>query len=295
MFHNVVAGYSNMWDKCRIVDTTLVHATITRILLHKSVFEAAEQVTGAPWWWIAGVLYREADLDTKCYLGNGELLSKKTTLVPIGRGPFPDFVSGCEDALTIQEVDHFPLIHEAPSAWTIEFALYAAEELNGEGYTAHNENSPYVWAGTNLEQPGLFVSDHGFSATVSDKRLGIAAIVKGLETAGLVKLSRSTWRTDMATVAPAPTVITKPVLSIPGGPNIILEVEQGIGGILNILPTLAMFVPQLQITIPFIPAARELLNGLEQAAQSDDPIAEFGDELHKILDDVLVALGKKPA
>jgi lysozyme family protein len=306
-FRTVVNGYINMWDSCTILpeDKDAVHDVVARLISMKGTLKNAEILTGAPWWWIGCVLYREANLNLDCYLGNGQPIGKVTTVVPIGRGPFASFEAGCVDALKLQKADGVPLLDRNPSVWTIEFALYAAEELNGEGYGVHQENSPYVWAGTNHEQPGLFTSDHGYDPNVRDKRLGVAAIMKGLVAIdNSVVVSRSQKVVHMPPVGPesgagAPVTgpstapppqpssggpfpipgpltepiptggvaINKPILSMPGGPNVILDVEHSIESGLNILPTIAVFVPQLQVVTPFIPLIKEVLAASEEVSQ----------------------------
>ncbi len=299
MFNTVVNGYANMWEKCVIdpKDKGTVDVVVERIMNQKARFVEASQMTGAPWWWIAGIIYREADLDLRCYLGNGEKLNHVTTLVPKGRGPFASFALGCVDALTIQQVNGVPLINLPSEAWTIEFALFAAEELNGEGYGLHNENSPYVWAGTNLEQPGMFTSDHGYDATARDTRLGMAAIIIGLMAVdSTVRPSRSQRIVHMPTGpsgaiagAPVPTggaIVHKPILSLPNGPNIILEIEHGLDSTLNMLPTIAMFFPPAAVALPFIPLIRLLLAAVEDAQSSGDVVGTMENRMGDIVVEV---------
>ena len=211
-FTTVVNGYANMWDSCVVSPEHADQVELDRVV-HKAMslklqLVAASEVSGPPWWWIAASMYREADLDLSCYAGNGQKLNRITTIVPINRGPFKSFADGCIDAYTLQRVDDRPLSSYLPDEWTIEFALYAAEDLNGPGYTAHKENSPYVWAGTNHEQPGLYTSDHGYDATARDTRLGVAAVIKGLMAVDpTIVLMRSPRRQTMPGIgggSPAP-------------------------------------------------------------------------------------------
>ena len=58
--------------------------------------------------------------------------------------------------------------------------LYEFEKYNGFGYVKHKVNSPYVWAGTSLQQSGKYVADGVFNRSHWDKQLGCAAILKKL-------------------------------------------------------------------------------------------------------------------
>src|SRR5258708_4181352 len=64
--------------------------------------------SGVPWPMIACIHKRESDAQDKhgnplftSYLGNGQPLNRKTTIVPKGRGPFNSFEEGAMDALRI--------------------------------------------------------------------------------------------------------------------------------------------------------------------------------------------------
>jgi len=304
----VVNGYAAMWDSCVITpdDMPEVSRAVTKALSLKPQLIDASQRSGPPWWWIAASMYREADLDLSCYAGNGQPLNRVTTIVPPGRGPFASFADGCIDAYNLQRVDGKSLFERFPTEWTIEFALYAAEKLNGDGYTEHKENSPYVWAGTNHEQPGLYTSDGKYDATARDTRLGVAAVIKGLVAAdSTIVLTRSPRRQTMPTGPAAgvgavvPAIVTnKVVVAVPNGPNIIIDLEHGAEQLLNVLPTIAMFVPQLQVVMPFIPIVKAALATAEatQAAAttgSGDPFLIFADHLHDIADQLAAIFAKK--
>jgi lysozyme family protein len=347
-FKSVVNGYANMWDSCVIKpeDMPQAAAAAKRAMALKPVLIAAGEACGKPWWWIAGIIYREAGLNLTCYLGNGQPLDRVTTEVPKGRGPFNSFVDGCFDALNIQKFDGRVALTINLGEWTIEFALYASEEYNGEGYTLHNENSPYVWAGTNHEQPGLFTSDHGYVATAEDKRIGVAALIKALmavdPTIVLIRSPREPLPAPIpgpitvpppvpgpitapppvptsggpfpmpgiggGSPAPVPTgnqggtsgiVTNKIMLSIPGGPNMLLDFEHGVDSLLNVLPTLAMFVPQLGVALPFIPvikagmAMAEATTAEAAKGSGGDPFTAFAEHLHDFADQLASTLGKK--
>jgi lysozyme family protein len=169
------AGYRNMWDKCQILPAklTAVNAAAKKIMDKKSVYEA---VGICPWFMIGAIHYREADFDFNTYLGNGDPLNISTIHVPRGHGPFPNWEAGAKDAL---EYDGFNEVKFD----SIEQVLYSLEAYNGWGYTSKGVNSPYVWGGTNLQEPGKYVADGKWDASVMDSQLGCAAIIKAIAAA----------------------------------------------------------------------------------------------------------------
>lgn len=149
-----------------------------KILDHKEIYKLIESKTQVPWFFTALCHYRESTLNFKTYLGNGELLSVKTTLEPKGRGPFKTFEEGAYDALMIKGwVDK--------NDWTIERISYRLEGFNGYGYHDRGVNSPYLYGGSNLYGPpeakaGKYTRDHFFDPNVVDKQLGTLVILKRL-------------------------------------------------------------------------------------------------------------------
>lgn len=155
---------------------------------HKDIYQQIEKETSVPWPMVAVDHRRESDSQDKfgnptfqSYLGNGQPLWVKTTIVPIGRGPFCDkgapylemvqaFIEGGKDAYHIDKIDQV-------KDWQLEKILYYCELFNGAGYDAHGLPSPYLWGGTNIQRKGKFVADHKFSANAMDKQLGVAPIL----------------------------------------------------------------------------------------------------------------------
>lgn len=126
------------------------------------------------WYHIACIHEMEARQNFNCYLGNGQVLSKTTTIVPIGRGPFSSFESGAIDAIHLQKLD---LVED----WSVGSFLYIAEGYNGYGYSDfHNINSPYIWSGSNQYRAGFYIADHVYSQTTVSQQIGIALILKKL-------------------------------------------------------------------------------------------------------------------
>jgi len=152
-----------------------------RLLKGKAAYQKVEAKTGVPWWFVGLCHYRESHYNFNTYLGNGQALNKVTTIVPKGRGPFvgPDaFVDGAIDAL---KIEGFP----GSTDWSIARTLFRLEGFNGYGYHSRGVNSPYLYGGSTVYGPpearaGKFVADHVFDASVVDKQLGTAPILKAL-------------------------------------------------------------------------------------------------------------------
>jgi len=245
-FEKTKRGYANLWDKAQILPAKLaVTNSIAQNVIgaSKLTLSQVESATGVPWFLVGCLLYREAPatkeggLNFACYLGNGQLLNKVTTQVPKDRGPFPTFLAGAIDALTLQGMVGI-------TEWTIERILYWAEGFNGRGYPG---NSPYIWDYTDLYTGGLFTSDHHFDPNAWDKNAGVAALYKAAATAGIVTITREvlTQETKMAT---APTTTTTTVVSptagftLPNLSNVEASIEQfsGMLGLLGLInPSLA--------------------------------------------------------
>jgi len=214
-------GYGHLWDTATIGSThvdapSLAKKTAERGMLHKDVYQRVEAATGVPWWVVAAIHYREADFNFGSYLGNGQSLAHRTTLVPAGRGPFtgPDaFVDGAIDALRLE----FKSLGIAvPKVWSIEFALWFVEAFNGQGYFHLNVNSPYVWNWTSLYGGGKYKGDHDFDRSMWDVQGGCAAIWKALivldHTIVLTRENAPIILKEPPVTTPA-TTSTSPVLS----------------------------------------------------------------------------------
>jgi len=132
-----------------------------------------------PWEFIAVAHYREAGLDENAnprwdrYLGNGQPLSKKTTIVPKGRGPFVTWEEGAADALV-----YAPPYAAKNKDWSIGGTLTKLEEYNGLGYARMDKPSPYLWAGTDQYSKGKYTSDSKYDPDHVDQQLGVAGLLK---------------------------------------------------------------------------------------------------------------------
>lgn len=168
------------WDNMHISAQKgpLFKAVADRLTFNRPRYEAVTKALAAkgmicPWEFIAVTHQREASGNFNTYLGNGQPLNKKTTIVPKGRGPFGSWEEGAIDAL----------VNAPPKAalnkdWTISGTLNKLEEYNGLGYRAKGVPSPYLWAGTDQYSSGKYVADHVYDPNHVDTQLGVAGLLK---------------------------------------------------------------------------------------------------------------------
>ena len=169
------AGYRNLWAKTTVERADDADRAAKDIVSDKERYLSIERETGVPWFWTAITHLRESGRSFAGVLHNGERIigtGKKTRLVPKGRGPFSSWNEAAVDALKLKGLDKV-------DDWSVERILFEWERYNGFGYVG-KINSPYVWAGTNLQQRGKFVADHKFDPSHWDTQLGTAAVLKRL-------------------------------------------------------------------------------------------------------------------
>lgn len=151
------------------------YETIQKATSHDGLGREGE---GVPWVLIAALHRRESNCDFDTYLGNGQSLHKKTTLVPKGRGPWPTFEAGAIDALNVDGLS-------SVIDWRLEKLLYFAELFNGAGYDMRGLPSPYIWGGTNNQVDGKFREVKNaqgkwvsvFRSKERDTQPGVAALI----------------------------------------------------------------------------------------------------------------------
>lgn len=136
-------------------------------------YQAVSLKTGVPWEAIAVIHEREAGQKWDTYLGNGQALNKKTTLVPKGRGPFETWEDGAIDALV-----NAPPKAASNKDWSVGGTLSKIEEYNGLGYANKGLPSPYLWAGTDQYVKGKYVRDGVYDPNAVDAQLGAAGVLK---------------------------------------------------------------------------------------------------------------------
>lgn len=167
--------YAAWWDRMTIDPLRLAgFQRDARVAIeHKEQYQAIEAKSGVHWYHIAVLHRRESDADFNTYLGNGQPLAHRTTIVPKGRGPFTGpnaFIDGAIDAL---KMDGLTAVQD----WRLEKILYYCELFNGAGYDARGLPSPYIWGGTDIQRPGKYVRDGVFDASVMDPQPGCAPLL----------------------------------------------------------------------------------------------------------------------
>lgn len=173
--------YARQWDTMKINPACVQQfmSAAQFAFAHKDIYKRIEDSTGAPWALVAVLHKRESETDKNgnplfsTYLGNGQPLSKRTTITPRGRGPFTGqdaFFNGALDALRIDGLS-------GVKDWRLEKALYYTELFNGAGYDMRGLPSAYVWGGTNIQKPGKFTSDGKWNGRVMDRQPGTAPLL----------------------------------------------------------------------------------------------------------------------
>ena len=106
-FTDVKSEYANLWRNMGIADEDEgeVDAAAENAIKNKERYQRVEKLARVPWAVIAALHMRESGADFSTYLGNGEPLTRRTRLVPKGRGPFKSWEDGAVDALRFDSLD----------------------------------------------------------------------------------------------------------------------------------------------------------------------------------------------
>jgi lysozyme family protein len=179
----VEQGYLNLFNKMAINPghEKQISLIVSKITSGKARYQKIETQTGVPWAWIGIVHNLEGSCNFSTYLGNGQPLSRKTTLVPAGRGPFDTWENGAIDALTLVGVSKV-------TDWSLSRWLYQFEAYNGFGYAKFNVNSPYIWSFSNLYSRGKYVADGDFDSSAVSAQCGAAVILKTMLDQGIITI-----------------------------------------------------------------------------------------------------------
>jgi lysozyme family protein len=173
--------YSEIWPRyAKYIDSMVINASRVPdfeaeakvAIANKPTYQAIEKATGVPWAMLAVIHRRDANFGT--YFGNGQSLSRPTTEVPAGRGPFTGpnaFYDGALDAIKIEGWG-------SVIDWRLEKQLYYCLLFNGVGSEAWGHPSSYVWGDTNIQLPGKWIRDGVWSSTVMDTQPGCAPLLQ---------------------------------------------------------------------------------------------------------------------
>lgn len=201
------AANERRWANAKLTRGPEFTPVAKRLVADKSRFQGMEAQTGVPWFVIAVIKERESGADPKWLksIAQGQPWSKKSTIVPIGRGPFNSWEEAAYDAL----------MNCAPKAgknkdWSIGGTLTLLEQYNGLGYANKGLPSPYIWSGTDQYQSGKYIRDGVFSAGTVDKQLGCAGILLAME-----KLDKTIFLGGPQTKVPTPKTVVTPIATAP--------------------------------------------------------------------------------
>lgn len=255
-FAQTKAGYASLWAKAKLLPAkqALAHTAAEKIIADRAVFEEVQAATKVPWFMVGCMLFRESNLNLATYLGNGQPLSQRTTVVPKDRGPFATFQAGAIDALTLQGMTGI-------TDWSIELILYWLERFNGQGYFSRG-NSPYLWSWTDQYHAGKFTSDGHYDPNFVDPQGGCAAVLKALLAidAGILPAPPTVQPKEPTLTDPTVTTATMPLPTTPMQAAVNWgQIESTLETILNYAPVVATVYPPARGVVPYIPVIEGVL------------------------------------
>jgi lysozyme family protein len=168
--------YEKLWNTMTITDNVNLPDIAKRIISRKQDYILVEEKTDVPWYLIACIHYMEASLNFSSQIFNGEQWTKKTTLIPKGRGPWDSwYEAACEAMIELKAKTGF-------TTWDIPEICYMFESHNGWGYRKYHPNvkSPYLWSFSNHYSKGKYVADGKWSDDAVSRQLGAMTIIKKL-------------------------------------------------------------------------------------------------------------------
>lgn len=150
---------------------------------NKARYQRVAAKTNVPAELIAAIHYRESSMNFNTYLHQGDPLGKKAVHVPKNIPIFYDWEEAAVHALNMKKGLRDNLNMTADTTDEVALASYA-EAYNGLGYYNRGKSSPYVYAGTDQYDGGMYVADGKFSRDAKDRRLGVIALTRGVDSEG---------------------------------------------------------------------------------------------------------------
>jgi len=180
----------------------------------KPSYERVQEATGVPWYFIGLVHLMESHCNFSRQILNGEKWKgtrrkdKKTTIVPKGRGPWPDWITAGIEAMTGRDYitgERYEYDFTRIKDWSIGRMLYYLERFNGMGYAdPHGVNSPYLYSGCQHgKNVGKYVGDGKYSASAVSRQVGAAVVLRQLCIDGVCDVGEP-FRKSTGTVLDAP-------------------------------------------------------------------------------------------
>jgi len=184
-------------------------------------YTVVERTEFVPWQIIGAIHQMESGGDFGGCLANGQDWRQKTTIEPVGAGPWRswedsavwaldrDGLSGCRD-------------------WNIAAVGMALEKFNGgpkwrtRGYAKRGVNSPYLWSGSNHGVGvGKYFADGRYDPDAVSGQVGAMVILRRMESMGLYRPG-----------APAPAVAPNGFV-LAYNPRVAVDVVANIQGEIN--------------------------------------------------------------
>ena len=183
-FADLAPEYAAQWARMTILPARSgeVERAARDVASGRDRYAVVETATRVPWF-VVGLLHlREASLDFRSHLHNGDPLTRRTTHVPAGRpvdgAPPYTWSESAIDAMRYDGLDRVGL-------WPLEAIAYRAEAYNGFGPRNHGSVSGYLWAGSTLYGGGKYVADGVWAPGVWDKQLGVMTVLRRMVELGL--------------------------------------------------------------------------------------------------------------
>lgn len=217
--------YTRLWLSMKPLDGDRAELNAIATKLYKNIgrYQKVESATKVPASVIAVIHNRESDADFATHLHNGDSLKRRTFHVPAGRPVIGDPPFTWEEsAVDALRLDGLSLAGK----WTVEQALFMLEGYNGWGYRQYHPetDSPYLWAGTNIQDPGKYVADGKFNRSAFDTQLGCAPLLGALWTLDPslslpMEGARPAPRPEAPEISLEPPVLPEPAIPWPDIPD----------------------------------------------------------------------------
>ena len=146
---------------------------------NKTRYEAVATKVNLPAVLIAALHWRESTGNFDTYLHQGDPLGKAAVHWPTDIPIFHKWEDAAVHALNSKKTVQGLFSVTGDTTDLVALASYA-EYYNGLGYYFKSKPSPYVWAGTDQYTSGKYVADGKYSATATDKQLGVAMMIQSI-------------------------------------------------------------------------------------------------------------------
>lgn len=177
--------YKKLYDTIQILPAKLEQVKLEADRIYKGYqsYKAVEAQCGVTWVFPAAIHELECDCNFQRQILNGEKWDRKTTIVPVGVGPFRSWSESAVYALQKRRANDptwTPL--DEVSDWTIGICGREWEKWNGGGYFRRGKHSPYLWAGSNHGVGvGYYMSDGKYSEKAESKQIGTMVLLWALK------------------------------------------------------------------------------------------------------------------